>query len=151
MLFSSVNRPGRFRQKPGKGGRTKQSMRDECDINLIMARFQTTGAVTHFAKHGGDYGFAPGIDFHAAMNIVTRAEQMFDDLPSSVRNKFHSDPAEFLDFVQDPTNAAEMIELGLREPVSAAERTLVAEDAPIAESPPAELEEAPDGADTVVT
>lgn len=97
------------------GGRTKQDMKDECDINKIMARFQRTGAITHVAKYEPQYGFAPAIEFQEATEIVRQAQQMFDDLPSALRKKFENDPAKFLDFVQDEKNADEMLELGLRE------------------------------------
>ena len=38
---------------------------------------------------------------------------MFADLPSSIRTKFNNDPAQYLDFVQDPEKLEEMRELGL--------------------------------------
>ncbi len=94
-------------------GRTRQSSRDECDINMIMSKYAKTGFVDHLARHGAEYGFADSVSFHEAMNIVTRADQMFADLPSVARNKFHGDPAEFLDFVGDSENHEEMVKLGL--------------------------------------
>ncbi len=97
-------------------GRTRQSSRDECDINVIMAKYAKTGFINHFARHGGDYGFASSVDFHGAMNIVTKADQMFADLPADARNRFHGEPAEFLDFVADPANLDEMRVLGLAVP-----------------------------------
>ncbi len=97
-------------------GRTRQSSRDECDINVIMSKYAKTGFINHLSRHGGDYGFASSVDFHGAMNIVTKADQMFGDLPAVARNRFHGDPAEFLDFVADPDNLAEMRLLGLALP-----------------------------------
>ncbi len=96
-------------------GRTKQAMSAECDVNLIMKKYQKTGAISHFRNNSGEYGFASGIDFHSAMNIIVKAQTMFSDLPSSIRNKFGNDPAAFLDFAQDPDNADAMAELGLIE------------------------------------
>ncbi len=97
-------------------GRTRQSSRDECDINVIMSKYAKTGFINHLSRHGGDYGFASSVDFHGAMNIVTKADQMFGDLPAEARNRFHGDPAEFLDFVADPANLDEMRVLGLAVP-----------------------------------
>ena len=34
-----------------KDGRTKQSFRDETDINQIMKRAQVTGTISHLNKH----------------------------------------------------------------------------------------------------
>ncbi len=47
------------------------------------------------------------------MRTVTVAQDMFDHLPSSIRNRFANDPALFLDFVQDADNRVEAIELGI--------------------------------------
>ncbi len=103
----------RVRIKFAKNGRTKQSMKDECDINKIMAKFQKTGALAHVNKHEAEYGFATSDDFASAMRTVTVAQEMFDDLPSSIRNRFGNNPAAFLDFVQDANNKKEGQELGL--------------------------------------
>ena len=94
-------------------GRTKQSFKDECNINNIMARYQKSGAITHVQNNQPQYGFATARTFHESMNIVTKAQSMFAELPSSIRSKFKNDPAQFLDFVQDAGNADELVELGL--------------------------------------
>ncbi len=96
-----------------KEGRTKQSFTQECDINNIMAKYQKTGALAHVNKHQAQYGFATSEDFSQAMRTVTLAQQMFDDLPSSIRNKFNNNPGAFLDFVQDDENIDEARTLGL--------------------------------------
>lgn len=101
------------------GGRTRQSFKAECDINNLVAKYQKTGAVDHFAAHGAQYATVPAVSFTAAMNLVTSAQQMFNDLPSKLRKKFGNSPRNFLEFVQDPDNADEMRELGLAENVLA--------------------------------
>ncbi len=93
--------------------RAKQSFADECDINNIMSKYQKTGAITHANKHQPSYGFASSITFNEAMTVVAKANSMFEDLPSSLRERFENDPAKYLDFVQDPDNSKEMAELGL--------------------------------------
>ncbi len=109
-------------------GRAKQSFKDECDINKILAKYQKTGAVTHLNKHGAQYGEATSLDFRGAMELVTNAQNMFEDLPSSLRTRFANDPAQFMDFVQDiEKNEDEMRELGLLPPKS--------EQSPTVESP----------------
>lgn len=95
--------------------RTKQSFKKECDINVIMAKYQKTGAITHFNKHQHNYGMADGQTFQDAMNLVCEAQEMFNDLPSSIRTRFGNDPAAFLDFVQNEDNADEMARMGLIE------------------------------------
>lgn len=112
-------------------GRTKQEFKKDCDINRIVAKYQKTGIIDHARKFSGEYAFATGLDFQAAMELVKNGEEMFAALPSSLRNRFANDPAQFLDFVQDPANAQELVDLGLADPV------------PVPDVPPAPAEPAP--------
>lgn len=93
--------------------KAQQQFKNDCDINSIMARFQKTGALDHVSRYQPQYGIASPNDYHKSMNIITRAQQMFDDLPSSLRNRFNGSPEELLEFVQNPENAKEADELGL--------------------------------------
>lgn len=93
---------------------TKQSFKDECDINNIMKKYQKTGLVTHLASFSGQYGdFTSAEDYHASFNKVLEAQDMFMTLPSSVRSRFENDPAKFLEFVHDPKNQTDLVKLGL--------------------------------------
>lgn len=93
--------------------KTKQSMATDCDINNIMKKFQKTGTLDHVAKHGGTYEYATALTYQEAIHVKRDAEEMFNDLPSSLRTKFKGNPAIFLDFVQNDDNLEEMGELGL--------------------------------------
>jgi len=73
----------------------------------------------HVKKNQGQYGDITCQDFQEAMFQVKKAEQMFDELPSSVRAKFQNDPSQFLDYVQDPNNAESLSEMGLTNRSSA--------------------------------
>ncbi len=106
----------RLQIKFPKQGRTKQSFKDECDINLIMEKYRKTGAISHVNTYGQSYGFATSIDFTEAMHLITTAQEMFDGLPSAIRTRFENNPSQFLDFVQDANNVDEMKELGLIAP-----------------------------------
>ncbi len=121
-----------------EGGRTRQSFKDECDINKLMAKYQKTGAISHFSRHAPRYDFCEGVEFHDAMNIVTEGDRMFAALPSDLRQRF-VEPGAFLDFVQDEANAEEMIELGLRDPKTPKETLLARTE----EVPPVGPPEAP--------
>ena len=96
-----------------KPSMTKTSFQDECNINKIMAKFQRTGAIDHYAKYAPTYGNALHTDLHDALNVVADANSMFEELPSGLRKKFHNDPEEFLEFVNNKNNLEEMRELGL--------------------------------------
>lgn len=142
-IFSAANLPPRFLAKPVGNSRTKQAPKQETDINWIMKKYIKTGLIDHVQRHGAEYGFASSVDFHGAMNIVTKAGQMFDDLPAEIRRRFNGQPAEFLEFVQNPANKVEMIELGLATEVEAIVPVSVVV-APGAESPPLSPEGAPE-------
>lgn len=99
-------------------GRTKQSFKDDSDINNIVARFKKTGVMDFAARNEPRYGDAvSGTDFQTAMNVIAQAKSMFAELPAGLRGKFENDPAKFLDFVHDEENEAQMRELGLLKPV----------------------------------
>lgn len=97
-----------------EGGRTKQSFKDECNINFMLKTYQSGGkppAVNHFPARYGD--FSQSRDLHSALNQVREAETAFDALPAEVRKRFGNDPGELLDFMSDAENAAEAAKLGL--------------------------------------
>lgn len=92
----------------------KQSMKDECDINQIMRKFEKNGTLEHLNTFNGQYGdFADAPQYHDAMNIMLDANSMFDTIPSKIRAQFENSPSKFLEFAQDPENIKEMREMGL--------------------------------------
>ncbi len=93
---------------------TVQADKDRCCVNNIMARFRKTGLVDHIRQHEGRYvDVATANDFQDAMNIVAQGQQSFELLPSEIRKRFDNDPSEFLKFVHDPDNAADLVKMGL--------------------------------------
>lgn len=92
---------------------TQQHSKDEVDINNIMKRYRKTGVIDHVAKHEGQYGVHNSIDYHEGMNVIAQANEMFAELPSQVRKEFQNDPAQFLDFVENPENIPKLHEMGL--------------------------------------
>ncbi len=93
---------------------TKQSFRDECNINNIMKKWKRTGVIEHMAEHPPRYGdFESVDDYQRACNMVISAQASFDALPASIRDRMHNSPARFMAFMNDPANEAEARELGL--------------------------------------
>jgi len=100
-----------------------QTGKEQADINFIMRRIQKTGQLADLIAQGmqsqngmmyGDFTDAP--TFQEAMNITLHARDQFSRLDAHIRNRFDNDPAKFLDFVHDPKNAEEMLNMGLRKP-----------------------------------
>lgn len=104
----------------GKESRTKQSFKKQCDINVIMKKYEKTGLITHTKQHGHYGDFTNVTDYHAALNAVHEANEGFMTLPASLRKRFGNDPAKLIEFLNDSKNLDEAIELGLVEkPVNA--------------------------------
>ena len=100
---------------------TKQSHSEECDINCIMSRYSRTGLLDHVRETPGDFCDVESLDYHTACNIVADANSAFAQLPAALRAKFHHRPENYLDFVQDPKNIPEMVELGMLIPQKSTE------------------------------
>ena len=93
--------------------RTKQSFRDECDINNILRKFNVTGQLP-IGSVQPQYGDFSGVtDYQSALNAVMAAQDSFLALPAKVRAKFDNDPALFVEFASDEANKDEMKALGL--------------------------------------
>lgn len=111
---------------------THQSFASECDINNIINQYEVTGFLNHtnpLPPMQGDFSeYGPGTDFLSAQNYLVEAQASFDALPAKIRARFQNNPAELLNFLEDPENRSDAIKLGLLNPE--------------AESPPAVLPEA---------
>ena len=117
---------------------TQQAFVDDCNINLIMRRYEQTGLLNHVAKYNGHYGdFTGPTDYHTAMNMVIAAREMFETLPSGLRKQFANDAGAFLQWANDPENEAQMREMGLLPPIPLpdAETPQKAPKAPKGEAP----------------
>jgi len=96
--------------------RCKQSFREECDVNRIVARARKTGYLidpTIVANRQAVFMDCSQVDYMDMLNRVNVAQSAFDALPSDVRSKFDNDVAKLLDFVSDPVNEDVSISLGL--------------------------------------
>lgn len=91
---------------------TDPQFASECDINLIIDRYQKTGIVP--PTRNGSYGdFTKVGDFSDALERVRRAETFFDGLPAVLRARFGNDLTTFCDFALNPDNLKECISLGI--------------------------------------
>lgn len=98
----------------GDPGLTRQSEKDQADINKLMARYEKTGVLPPM-REGGVFGLdvSEVPDYREAVDMVRRADEFFMQYPAAVRSEFRNDPAVFLDFVMDPANAKRAEELGI--------------------------------------
>jgi len=101
---------------PADSPHTKQEFKDECDINILMSRYQSTGQLPIINERAPQYLDVTGIDYQTLMEFVAGANTLFNELPSRIRERFSNDPAQFLDFCSNENNRPEMAEMGLLRP-----------------------------------
>lgn len=92
--------------------KAQQHFRDECDINVLVARFARTG-VPDALPAPSMAQFDEVFDFQSAMQTIIDANASFASLPSKVRARFQNDPGQFLNFIHDTENRDEAVRLGL--------------------------------------
>ena len=92
--------------------RTVQAPKDACDINNIVARYKKTGFLPVNEKGMPEFGdFADIGDFQSNMNKLISAQEMFMQLPASLRKKFGHDAGNFIDYCMDNSNYDEAVKL----------------------------------------
>ena len=97
---------------------TQQHFKDECDINAIIARHDTTGLWSNSvdlvkARQPlfDDFSVLP--DFMDAQNFLNEAGDLFNALPSGIRRRFDNNPAELLEFLGISTSFPSLIEISI--------------------------------------
>ncbi len=92
---------------------TKQSMKDECDVDLIMARFVKTGFISHLASGVPSFvDVSEMTDYRSALEHVRSVEVYFNKLPADVRDRFRNDTVLFMEFLESGSEE-ELRTLGL--------------------------------------
>lgn len=105
---------------------TRQEFVAECDINSLMARYET-----HVI--GGPGNLPPAVPMYADfasvpktlleyMDFMGEAEAAFMSLPAVVRKEFDNSAHLFVDFASDPANLEQMRTWGLAPPAKAPEK-----------------------------
>lgn len=97
--------------------RTQQQFKDEVNVNNIMKKYRKTGQITHLNNRTGKYAdLSNAQDYFESIQTIRTASEAFDQLPSELRKRFHNEPAEMLQFINDPKNYDEGVKLGLFNP-----------------------------------
>lgn len=117
---------------------TRQEFKDECDVNMLMKRYQKTGVLPMFGvdRQPQYLRLADVPDFHSAMNLLVEAEGAFMRLPAVVRKEFDNDAVRFVEFAELPESIEQLRKWGLAPPPEVVE-------APPVGSPPAASPAAP--------
>ena len=101
----------------------RQEYAAEADINNIIRRYQETGSfydpLVPASRQPLFGDFTCVGDYMDAYYKLTTAQQSFDSLPASVRDRFSNDPAQLIAFLDDAKNRDEAVRLGLLSPAPA--------------------------------
>lgn len=98
----------------GDKGFTVQSDRADADINTIIARYLKTGVIPPSTKGEPFYGDVSEFSGLADSLIkIQEADRLFMSYPAAIRERFDNDKVNFIEFLENPDNRDEAIELGL--------------------------------------
>ena len=122
---------------------TRQEFADECNINILMEKYEKTGIISHVNPRNPQYLDLSDVpDLMTAHQIIQTATTEFMALPAKVRCDFDNDPMAFVKFAENPDNIGKMREWGLAPPEEAppapAMPPKAASDAPAASPPPSD-------------
>lgn len=99
---------------PGNRPGAKQSMREECDVNKIVLRFQKTGLLTHVASGVPAFVDVSELgDYRSVIEQVRLVEEYFLGLPAKVRSAFENDARSFMDYLEGDPSQGDLEALGL--------------------------------------
>ena len=101
-----------FSEDNGDPIRTEQCHADACDINKILDKHQIKNVRAHMVEFPPEaYQEFEGVDLLTATARLRKAGEIFDALPSEVRNEFNNDPIAFVSYASDPANNDRLAEL----------------------------------------
>lgn len=82
--------------------RTKQSFKDQCDVNVVVRKYATAQPEFFQNPRPEQFGDATGVvDLQEAINLIRDADEAFASLPSSVRKLAGNDRVNFLRMLAD--------------------------------------------------
>lgn len=115
-FYTRFNLPPKKSVDVGSGSMTCQEFKDECDINTLVTMpnygINPLKPPTRIPSYG-DFTDERLLNFQESQNILAEATQLFEALPSVVRERFSNDPAKLIDFVNNKDNMDEAKKLGL--------------------------------------
>lgn len=114
---------------------TKQSFKEQCDINFIVKQHASTGLWSHLNPVAPTYGDVSGaVDLQGSIQAVRNAQADFGALPATVRALAANNPVQFLEMLGNEEAFAHLVAAGL--PVEDRAPTLPPAAPPVPASPP---------------
>lgn len=123
--------------------RTKQSFKDECDVNVVVRKYVRGEAVQPNLREPVYGDFTLATDLQSALELVADATEVFEELPSAVRKAAGNSMVQLLAMLATEDGAQALVDAGLEvvlpEPAAAPAAAPAAPAAP-AQAPPAPAE-----------
>lgn len=96
--------------------KTRQEFKDSSDVNRIMSKYHMTGVLPVMAKEPLFGDFTNPLDYKDSLNLIRRADEQFQSMPSNLRKEFDNSPEKFLAFMEseEESDIEKSYELGLR-------------------------------------
>lgn len=106
-------RPRVYGYEEGMPSKTKQEFKDECDVNTIVDMYVRGAPLPVQITKGQFVDVSELGDYKTAIDTVMQAEEVFNKMPKAIKEAVGNSVAGFLDFVNDPENEDQLVELGL--------------------------------------
>lgn len=98
---------------------TEQAHKNAVNINQIVAKYKKTGFLNRRSGTPKFGDFTNIGEFQDLRQRMINAENDFMSLPAYIRKRFNNDPGELIEFLNNPENRSECVEMGLiKEEVS---------------------------------
>ena len=93
---------------------TQQQFAEESEINNIIAFHDRTGVIKNVQQGVARYGdYSEVHEYREALDLIRNADEDFMKLPSHIRRKFNNNAGDFFEYVTNPANETEIVEMGL--------------------------------------
>ncbi len=89
-------------------GRTKQSQKDQCDINKLLERAARQGGLSHLDTYQAKYEDYSNYNFEEHTNKIAEMASCFENLPAETKREFNQSPDEYFAFVTNPENVDQL-------------------------------------------
>lgn len=117
LIRNKFSKIDRVQPPTDEDDKTQQHLRDEVNINQIIAKYNKTNVITHVSKNRQRFGeFLELADHAVNLDKVAKAQQSFDQLPAQLRNQFNNSIEGFFSFIQRPENADQCVKWGIFDP-----------------------------------
>lgn len=113
MQKGRCNVVGSFATINNEPSKTQKSKKNLGDINYLIKRANKTGVMPVVSSKPIFADVSSLGDYHDMLNKGLAAKRAFEALPQDFRKRVKNDPKKAIEFIEDPNNTLEAVELGV--------------------------------------